>query len=236
MIGPRYRAALRVWFAVVPACALGCAESSAPAAATAPGAEHGDPQAAPSLLALPQLPADGDTPRTHQGMLMARATLDAAMPAAPADRSFASLQRWVDGEVLTWLQQRRTQTLATRDRFLVGGEPTDAEHIVSLAVLALIDEDTARALGNLPPPSELDDEPDIAAMYRDVTRMQAEAFMSAAIVGMRDCANAAYREPSEWQAFARFCHARFDRLQQEREQHAAPVPEPAPVASATQAQ
>lgn len=218
------------------ACAWGCAQAPAPPAATAARGSGGDPNAAPSLLALPQLPADGDTPRTHQGLLMARATLDVAMPAPPADRSFSSLQRWVDSDVLTWLQQRRAQSLATRDRFLVEGEPNDAERIVSLAVLGLIDEDTARALGNLPPPSELDDEPDIAAMYRDVTRMHAEAFMSAAIAGMRDCANAAYQKPSAWRAFAQFCHARFDRLQQEREQHTVAAPGPEDVANATQAQ
>jgi hypothetical protein len=188
------------------------------------------------LLALPELPADADTPRTHQGLLVARATLDAAIPAPPADRSFVSLQRWVDGDVVVWLEKRRAQTLATRDRFLVEGEPNDAERIVSLAVVGLIDEDTARALGNLPPPSELDDEPDIEAMYRDVTRLQAGAFMSAAIAGMHDCAEAGYRGPEAWRPFARFCHARFDRLQQEREGHAAAAPAPAHVASAERAQ
>jgi hypothetical protein len=179
----------------------------------------GDPDAAPNLLALPDLPADADTPRTHQGLLIARATLDAAMPAPPADRSFASLQRWVDSDVLAWLEQRRAQTLATRDRFLVEGEPNQAERMVSLAVIGLIDEDTARALAGLPSPSELDSEPDIAAMYREVTRKQAGAFMSAAIAGLRDCASAAYDGPAAWRGFAQFCRARFDRLQQERQDH-----------------
>jgi hypothetical protein len=199
----------------------GCAEASAPPAAAAPLAGGGDPDAPPNLLALPELPADADTPRTHQGILVARQTLDAALPAAPADRTFASLQRWVNSDVLAWVQRRRAQTMATRDRFFVEGEPNEAERIVSLAVIGLLDEDTARALGNLPPPSELDSEPEIAAMYRDVTRVQASAFMSAALAALRDCANSAYRGPVSWRGFARFCHARFDRLQQEQDDHQA---------------
>jgi hypothetical protein len=176
----------------------------------------GHPEAAPSLAALPEMPngATGNTARTHQGLLLARQTFDAAFPAPPADRTYASLQSWVDTAVVAWLEQRRSQTEATRERFLLEGDPSEGERIVSHAVLGLIQEDTALSLSSIPPPSELDSEPEIAGMYHDIIRTQAESFMSSALLELRECADSAYRGPEDMRPWALFCHARFDRLRE----------------------
>ena len=206
-----------VWSSLALVCVAGCAAQSAAPAEQSVEYSGGDADAPPNLAALPDLPngASGDTPRTHQGLLIARQTLDAALPEPPGDRSYASLQHWVETDVVAWIAKRRSQTRATRDRFLLEGEPSDSELVVSHAVVGLIDEDTALALARLPAPSELDSEPEIAAMYRDVVRAQAAGFSTSAVMEFRDCANTAYRGPEDMRAWARFCHARFDRLQSE---------------------
>jgi hypothetical protein len=198
-------------------CAGACADATGVTRTARPAAAaRGNAEAAPSLAALPDVPGAADTPRTHQALLAARQALDAVRPAAPTDRSYASLQRWIDSDVVAWVEQRRAQTDATRDRFLVEGEPSAAERIVSHAVISLIDEDTARALADIPAPSELANEPDIAAMYRDVMHAQAGNFMSAALRELSDCADEAADAASEWSGFERFCRARLQRLQREQ--------------------
>ncbi len=199
------------WIALVAAAGCGATLGAGDAPATA--LHPGDPSAAPGLRALPELPAaaarDG---ATHQGLLLARETFGHALPDAPADRAYTSLQHWVDTEVASWIEQRRAQIDATRDRFALGGDPGVVARIVRHAVIGMLHEDTALSLGRLPAPSELDDEPDIAAMYRDIVRSQADAFVGAALRELRDCANEAYRGPADMRPWAEFCHARFDHL------------------------
>jgi hypothetical protein len=191
-----------------------CAASQHPDEDTDRELWPGDPDAAPSLAALPELPsgAAAETPRTHQGLLIARQAMGTRLPAPPADRSSVSLQRWIDTVVVEWVAGRREQTETARERFLLEGTPNAAEAIVSHAVLGLLQEDTALTLARLPTPSELDTEPEIADMFRDVTRKQADAFLNAAMIELRDCANAGYRAGGDMRPWAEFCHARFDRL------------------------
>jgi hypothetical protein len=201
------------------ACCLGCGAATTPAPARPVDPRlRGDPDAPPTLNALPELPAgaSGVTERTHQGILVARQALDATLPAPPADRSFASLKLWADTQVASWIDARAAQMDTARARFLhEGKKPSAGEAILSHAVLALLQEDTARSLATIPAPTELDSEQEIAAMYRELMAGQADAFVAAALLELRDCANLAYRGPDDMRAFAEYCHARFDRLQGE---------------------
>jgi hypothetical protein len=205
---------------------IGCASLQPRGVGPVAAPAAGDPDAAPSLRALPEIPsgAISDGPRTHQGLLLARETLDTPLPPAPADRSYASLQRWVDTVVADWVEHRRAQTEAIRDRFLLEGEPNQSELIVSHAVVGLIEEDTALWLARIPSPSELDDEPEIAGMFRDIARAQAEAFLSSALVDLRECADMAYRGSDELRHFAAYCHARHDRLREQMLAHSKTAP------------
>ena len=213
--------------AAIAGCALllGCGAGSHPAGARElEGGAPGDPEAQPSLAALPEMPqgATCNTVRTHQGLLVARETFDAALPPPPADRSYTSLQHWVDTAVVAWLERRRQQTDATRDRFLLEGAPNPSERAVSHAVIGLIHEDTALSLLRIPAPSELDSEPEIAQMYREIVQTQADTFTTSALIEFRDCANDAYRGPEDMRVWAEFCHARFDRLRERLPQRTKP--------------
>ena len=202
---------------------LGCAAATAatqPAKPAVPVDPRtvGDPDAPPTLNALPELKAgaSGVTERTHQGILVARQTLDVSLPAPPDDRAFASLQQWANTEVAGWIAARRVQVEAARARLLLEGKPpSPGEKILGHAVLALLHEDTARTLAAIPAPRELDSEHEIAAMYRELMAGQADAFVASALLELRDCANLAYVGPDDMRAFADYCHQRFDRLQGE---------------------
>jgi hypothetical protein len=96
-----------------------------------------------------------------------------------------------------------------------GGEPSEddaAKQIVAHAVLGLLQEDTAIELSTIPTPMELDSEPEIAKIFRDLINEQATPFVSAAQHEYAECANRSYRAGEPFASLARFCHARFDRL------------------------
>jgi hypothetical protein len=72
----------------------------------------------------------------------------------------------------------------------------------------------ALALGNIPAPSELDSEPDIAEIYAEVVVKQATPFITAALVEYRECANTAINGPQSMRHWAYFCARRFERLRE----------------------
>jgi hypothetical protein len=202
------------------ACVLcyvgGCVPPSQIPGATADAGSSGHASAPPSFAALPALPhgASGNTTRTHHGLLVARETLDATMPTPPADRSYLSLKSWIDGEFALWLERRRAQAEQTRARFELEAAPSGSERAVSHAALGLIHEDTALSLGTIPAPRELDTEPEVAAVYRELVAVQVDTFLNTALSEFRDCANEAYRADDDMRSWAEFCHARFDRLRE----------------------
>jgi len=197
--------------------ATGC--GGPPAALEADRAEAslaaGDPQAPPTLRALPEVPRESDTTRTHQGLLAAREALLAGIPQPPVDRSYAALKAWSETAVTQWVQTRRQRIEDVRERFDLEEGASVGELIVRHATLGLLHEDTANALSTLPAPAELDTEPKIGAIYREVLAAQAEPFVSAALLSFRDCANLAYRSEAAMTRWADFCHERFDRLKGE---------------------
>jgi hypothetical protein len=192
----------------------GCAASVHSETPASSEPSRGDPDAAPSLAVLPDAVQNvaSDTERVHQGMMMARQVFAKLMPSPPADRSYASLQAWVEEQVAPWVEQRRDSVDETRFQFALGEQSRPADAVVAHAVLGLLHEDTALALSSIPSPTELDTEPEVAAMFRDLIRGQAQPFVNAARSEFADCANTGYRLGDDLRRWAEFCHARFDRL------------------------
>jgi hypothetical protein len=162
----------------------------------------------PTMLAKPK----GMAERTHGGFTMANTLFETKCPVAPVDRSYKSLSAWVQAEVAPWVEKRRDGVDDTRFQFAQSKPQTPSDQVVSAAVVGLLQEDTALTLQTIPQPAELDAEPEIAEMYRDVIRSQANPLLGAALTAYRDCANIGYREGGELERWAKFCHARYDRL------------------------
>ncbi|MCG8555651.1 MAG: hypothetical protein MJD61_10250 [Proteobacteria bacterium] len=188
---------------------LGCGAAPRPVPA-----RHGDPHAAPSLDVLPSAPGDRAVFSEHarQGLVMARGVLKMTIPAPPADRSFATLQQWIDTAVVDWVSRRKEAIDALRYHLLQSSKATRSEQIVGHAVVGLLQEDLALALQALPSPAELDSEPEIAQMYAEIIRFQARPFLSAALVEFRSCANLSVQAYPRVMNWARFCDTRFKRL------------------------
>lgn len=203
----------------VSAVLLGACAGSAPRAqgAEAQALSPGRPDGPPKLSALPSLPRgeQAGTERTRQGLLVMREAFDAVLPESPAEASYDNLQHWVDGAVVDWIGRRNAKLEQARFEFGVGREPTPAEHIVALAATGLLQEDTARQLATIPSPAELQGEPMVQEVYRDVIRAQARPFLSSALVRYRECADEAHDGPEALRHWAGFCDGRFQRLKQE---------------------
>lgn len=194
----------------------------------------GEAEAPPALSALPD-PVRGepmDSERMHQGFTMARQVFAGLMPEPPADRSYTSLQAWVEQQVAPWVEKRRDGVDDTRFQFALTASSHPADVVVAHAVLALLHEDTAAELSNIPSPAELANEPEVSEMFRELVSGQALPFVSAARDEYRLCANAGYQEGADLRRWAEFCKARFDRL---APPPAKPTPAPSPQPTAASA-
>lgn len=173
----------------------------------------GDPDAPPAVAVLPELVREPKqvAERMHTMLAMANEIFAKKLPEPPTDRAYASLSTWVHDVVTPWLETRHDAI--DEVRFQASREGSElAEQVINAAVIGLLHEDTALELERIPAPSELDREPEVAAMFRDIIRVQAKPFVGSALREYRYCANTGYRATEELLRFARFCHARHDRL------------------------
>lgn len=197
----------------------GCAASQRPGA-DGLALRDGDASAPPSLAALPGLEPQ-DSQRWHRGLTLARQVFERALPPPPVDRSYASLSEWVEQDVAAWIAARRESMEEARFQFSSTTGATPDALVVRSAVVGLLQEDTAQTLATIPAPSELDSEPEIAELYRELVRVQSEPFIGAARGEYRACAELAEQEGGrQLERFGEFCRSRFDRL--------APPPSAAP--------
>ncbi|HEX7479435.1 MAG TPA: hypothetical protein VF331_16650 [Polyangiales bacterium] len=193
---------------------IGCATTAPRAARPSAAVGSGQPLAPPSLAALPELPRTAPTnaQRMHQALTLAQQVFAAQLPAAPDDRSCASLQAWVEQQVAPWVEKRRDAVADTRFQFGPAEAQQAADVVVERAVLGLLQEDTALELAGIPSPSELDEEPEIAAMFRDLIRGQAQPFVSSARDEYRHCVETGQHGADDLRRFGDFCRTRLSRL------------------------
>lgn len=174
---------------------------------------NGDPNGPPTIQSLPDVARASASPRVQSGLTLARQILATRFPEPPADRSYRQLQSWIDEHVVPWVSARRDSVDETRSEFGLEHGASEDERIVATAVIGLLQEDTALSLANIPAPAELDTEPEIGQMFRELVRTQTQPFQTAALTEYRDCANRAYGQGQEQRRWALFCHGRFDHLE-----------------------
>jgi hypothetical protein len=87
-----------------------------------------------------------------------------------------------------------------------------ATQVIVSAVIGLLQEDTAYQLSLIPQPKELDNEPEIAAMFHELVRGQSDPFQNAALTEYLQCVKAGDDVGGPLLRFARFCQQRHDRL------------------------
>jgi len=167
----------------------------------------------PSMQCLPDpdIQQASMTRRMRFGWTLAEESFLVPPPPAPDDQSSNSLGAWSEQVLSPWIQ-RKTHTIESARRELDrAAEEMHRQRIMGGAIVGLMYEDVARVLTSIPPPSELDDEPEIRRVYRNVLRSQARPYLEQARQAYRACAQNAIR-PRSMRHWSRFCRGRRDQL------------------------
>ncbi len=175
--------------------------------------DPGQVGSAPSMECLPDPDVEQSTlsRRMRFGWTLAEESFLVPPPPPPGERSAADLSHWSETVLSAWLE-RKTHTIeAARRELDVAAEEDHRQRIIGGAIVGLMYEDVARVLRGIPAPSELDDEPEIRAIYRDVLRSQARPFLEHARRAYGACAQNAV-QPAGMRHWSRFCAGRQDRL------------------------
>lgn len=164
---------------------------------------------APSMECLPEADIEHAelTPRMRRGWDLAAESFLIPPPPPPRNETAQNLTLWSDEVLAPWLE-RKTQTVeAARAELDRAAEESHRQRIIGGAIVGLMYEDIARVLAAIPPPEELDDEPEIRAIYADVMRSHARPFLEHARRAYGACAQNAV-QPSSMRHWSRFCSGR----------------------------
>ncbi len=173
----------------------------------------GEVRGAPSMEALPDPDIeDGSmTRRMRFGWTLAAESFLIPAPPAPDDESAQNLEHW-SAEVLSPWLRRKTHTIeAARHELDQAAEESHRQRIMGGAIVGVMYEDVARVLRSIPPPRELEDEPEILEVYQNVLESQARPFLEHARRAYSACAQNGIR-PSSMRHWSRFCAGRERRL------------------------
>jgi hypothetical protein len=179
---------------------------------------RGDALGVPSLAALPAsgIAREDFSERMTRGWDLAKQSFAEPMPAIPSAHDSATLTAWSERQLATWLR-RRTELVDVARRELDGAaEESSEQRIAGGAIVGLMYEDVGRALLALPMPQELELEPEIAAVYRDVIDFQASPWVEHARLAYRACRENARIHAIE--TYAEFCADRGSNLPAAREE------------------
>jgi hypothetical protein len=189
---------------------LGCARGGQVAPRTY---QEGDAQGSPRLEALPSLDVDSAklTPEMRMAQMLSAECLNLAQPAVPTDLSSSTISAWSQQELESWMRHKHQRAQEARRQLDVAAAQNQRQRIMAGAMVGLVYEDVARTLLSLPVPVELISEPEIAAMYVDVLRGQAEPYLREARSAYSACAGNA-EQLDRLAHWSEFCVGREELL------------------------
>jgi len=181
--------------------------------------EHGDAQADPSMLVLPSTDVDRDelSERMRFGWTLAEESFEVPMPPPPPSGDTGHYQDWADGELQGWLERKSRTVEAAREELDAAAEESHRQRIIAGAVVGLMYEDVARELRRIPVPAEIQTDPEIADIFRDILDAQASPYVEHARRAYRACALNAEGGPATMGHWSGFCADRRDGLPPPRE-------------------
>lgn len=174
-----------------------------------PGQVEADPRM--ECLPDPDITDEAMTRRMRFGWTLAAEAFLVPPPEPPHDRTAENLGVWSDEVLGPWLERRSHTIAAARQELDVAAEENHRQRIIGGAIVGLMYEDVARILRSIPAPTELESEPEIREIYRDILRSHARPFLEHARRAYSACAQNAIR-PAGMRHWSRFCAGRQDRL------------------------
>jgi hypothetical protein len=167
----------------------------------------------PTMRCLPEPDVMDSALSEHmrRGLALAEASFSFEPPSPPASRAARDLTDWSSGPLRTWLEQKTSAVTAARRELDLAAEESHRQRILGGAVVGLMYEDVARVLRAVPTPIDLENEPEILDIYRNLVRSQARPFLELARAAYRACSlNADH--PESMRHFASFCRERLEQL------------------------
>lgn len=167
----------------------------------------------PSIECLPDpdIAEDAFTEHMRRGMELATESFSVQEPPGPASRAALDLQDWSSGPLRAYLESKTNAIEAARAELDLAAEENHRQRIMGGAIVGLMYEDVARVLAAIPAPNDLDDEPEIMAIYEQVIRSQTRPFLETSRRAYHACAANA-SEPATMHHWSHFCRGREDGL------------------------
>jgi hypothetical protein len=190
--------------------AVGCATGGAQ---TAGPLSPGDSQGKPSVEALPSLDVAESslTREMRMARMLSEESLNLPAPPAPVGRGAQEVQLWGEQSLAPWLELKQSRAEAARAELDKAAQQSHRQRVMAGALVGLVFEDVASVLLSVPAPAELESEPEVLRMYRELVQVQAAPYLRHAKLGYDACAaNAqAIASMAHWSTF---CGERSGRL------------------------
>ncbi len=202
------------WLALVCLAACGGGEASRGGGAGGGHVDEGDPMATPSLVSLPSLdvPRDQLTDKMRFGWELADESFEAERPPAPPSGETADYQAWSDGPLAQWLEHKSRAVEGARAELDEAAEESLRQRIIAGAIVGLMYESVGRELMRLPVPAEIQNDQEIADVFRSVLASQARPFLAHARRAYDACRQNAAGGPEGMRHWSEYCAARIDYL------------------------
>jgi hypothetical protein len=172
---------------------------------------HVDTDPAMECLPDPDVADSAFTQHMRFGITLAQESFLVPPPEAPPEHEAANLQAWAESTLSPWLERKTHTVDAARRELDLAAEEDHRQRIIGGAIVGLMYEDVARVLRAIPAPDELEDEPEILDVYRQILESQARPFVTHAHRAYNACSLNA-RRPTGMRHWMRFCAGRRDRL------------------------
>jgi hypothetical protein len=210
---------------LLPCLALLSACASGPAIRADEDLLEGDVEAVPAMTVLPSTDVEltALTEKMQFAWSLAEESFESAMPPAPPSVAGPEYQQWVEEDLRNWVRRKTRAVIAARRELDDAADENLRQRIFAGAIVGLMYEDVAMSLRSIPTPAALDDEPEIAQIFREVLDGHAAPFVAHADRAYRACAlNADSAAPSlrHWRSF---CLGRRENLPTREEVESAPL-------------
>lgn len=126
----------------------------------------------------------------------------------PSGAAMQELQLWSQQELRRWLSQKNELVEAARAELNVAAEESHQQRVWAGALVGLMYEDVGRVLLDVPVPRELNSDPEIARVYREVVVAQARPYLDHARRAYNACELNGRRQTESLEQWSRFCEER----------------------------
>lgn len=175
---------------------------------------HGNPVDPPSLKVLPTFPVSWESLSSDMrfGWNLAELAFEIAPPTAASGSDPAKVSQWSEQVLLPWLAEKKELVEHAREELESAASANLEERVIAAAIVALMYEDIAQVLRQVPSASRNQAKVDLAGSTEDVDPdWMVRAYVGHARTAYLACETNA-RTMRQGEAWSKFCGRRAGRL------------------------